>query len=154
MPPKPLPPKPWPRLTDEARAPDLVRCQLCGGGDLPLTVFEQCDEDDQPEGRLLTACSRRECSRRIKDHPRLYRDVDVRPGAIAALCVDCVHRDGLRCRHPDLRANGGAGLVLTLSSLMGAGVVVCVKGRGCGPLPRRATACKGQQHLAVVRDEP
>ena len=26
------------------------------------------------------------------------------------LCMDCPHRDGLMCRHPDLKANGGEGL--------------------------------------------
>ncbi|MDQ2831304.1 MAG: hypothetical protein M3Y74_19930, partial [Chloroflexota bacterium] len=37
------------------------------------------------------------------------------PG-IMELCVDCRFRDGVCCTHPDLKANGGDGLVVDADS--------------------------------------
>lgn len=126
-----------PRLSQELPfPPELNRCQRCGfvaqqlgnldrGALVPdqtadgqvvavLERWQEHDERDQPEGRVIVLCS--PCSKRIVDaHPRLYRRLDFGepfPGA-HALCIGCVHRatsEGLACRLATI--NGGEGLKL------------------------------------------
>lgn len=105
----------WPKLSETlpcARAPNV--CQSCGAGAENLQRWEEGDEWDKPTGVLVVVCV--PCEQRlIEVHPRLYRQVDrwqPWPGAMA-LCVDCRHRDGLECSHPELARNGGRGLVIS-----------------------------------------
>ena len=57
------------------------------------------------------------CSKRlIEPHARLYRQLQRNepfPGVLD-LCVDCRHRDGTRCTSPDLKANGGEGVLILI----------------------------------------
>lgn len=105
----------WPRLSEELagpRRPD--RCQSCGS-ECDLDRWVEHDDDDTPEAIVVVLCLA--CSDRlIESHPRLYDDLHRNhpwPGCMG-LCVNCRHRDGVRCDHPDLKANGGPGLGLVL----------------------------------------
>lgn len=94
-------------------ATELYRCQQCGGV-VELARWMECDDADQPSHVLIVLCQ--SCSDKIlQPHPRLYQQLHRwRPwtGAMA-ICVACQLRDGLRCKHPSARQNGGAGLKLT-----------------------------------------
>lgn len=85
-------------------------CQSCGST-ADTKRWEECDEWDKRSGVLVILCA--DCSKRlIGPHPRLYHGVhafEPWPGAMG-ICVDCRHRDGLVCTHPDRNANGGPGL--------------------------------------------
>ncbi len=75
--------------------------------------WQEHDSRDEPEPIAVMLCTR--CSARLIDpHPRLYSRIP--PNApfagIMELCVDCRFRDGVRCTHPDLKANRGTGLVV------------------------------------------
>lgn len=105
-----------PRLSESLpgeRRPD--RCQACGSP-CDLALWREHDEQDRPEAIVVNLCDR--CSRKlIEPHPRLYEELARNapwPGAIG-ICTACVHRDGLRCAHPDAKANGGIGVALTIA---------------------------------------
>lgn len=99
-------------------APD--RCRACGTAGKPdgpkqLTIWREHDEYDQPTVALVVLC-RRCTDELVHDHPRLYGPLDVNepvPGVLA-LCQGCTHREGLTCRHPDLKTNGGPGMIITI----------------------------------------
>lgn len=116
----------WPKLSETLphfRAPDI--CQSCGGGvtdgksvdpSLRQRVrWIEHDEWERPTTTIVVLCL--DCSDRIvPPHPRLYAKIEVNkphPGTMLPLCVDCTHRDGLQCSHPDSRGNGGRGLEVT-----------------------------------------
>lgn len=108
-------PKPWPRLSQSlrgTRAPGS--CQACSGTPSDVDAWEEHDESDRREGIAVLLCL--PCSKRLIDpHPRLYRRVQARepfPG-LMDLCTGCRYRSGVDCGHPDLKRNGGAGLVIT-----------------------------------------
>lgn len=113
-----------PSLIDniEVEPTSTLKCSLCGSdaSRYPkhvhqiLTVFEECDEQDQPNGRFIIVCGRALCncrdSRFLDDHPRLYierywSEGDVCPGAMPQ-CNSCQFRNGLECVHPS-RWTGG-----------------------------------------------
>ncbi len=75
--------------------------------------WQEHDGRDQSEHIAVMLCTR--CSARLIDpHPRLYNRIPPNapfPG-VMELCVACRFRDGVRCTHPDLKANGGAGLMV------------------------------------------
>lgn len=114
------------RLTDLPGERNPFVCQQCGGSNLAnhgngimrlsLDRWQECDHNDKPEAKILVLCN--VCSKRmIQPHPRLYHKLDTNapwPGCMA-LCVDCTHRDGIRCAHPQAKANGGKGVMLQLS---------------------------------------
>jgi len=118
-----------PRLTESAPYPltTFNRCQLCGFADDDIVYFRmwyECDEQDHVEqpARVLVACKPEKaeaeehpCWKSIQDHPRLYQEVEWGlggPGHLMLLCGDCQHRKGSACTHPDLKSNGGAGLMV------------------------------------------
>lgn len=116
------------RLTRKFPLDIFNRCQLCGFEDddiCEFTMWQECDEQDQPEPyNVLVAC--RKCYRVIDQHERGYREVpwgQGDPGYLMLLCSDCTLRDGSRCTHPNLKANGGAGLLLHKNQR--PGVTVC-----------------------------
>lgn len=102
--------RPWPRLSELPgdRHPGI--CQACGLT-YDLTYWQEHDSDDQPEQIIVVLCET--CAaNEIEKHPRLYRQLETNepfPGAMGRF------RDGTRCLHPDLKANGGAGLGITHS---------------------------------------
>ncbi len=76
-------------------------------------VWQECDDADQPEPIAVLLCP--SCSTRIiKPHPRLYYVLPFNEpfAGTMGLCVSCRLRVGVRCTHPDLKANGGPGLVI------------------------------------------
>lgn len=113
----------WPKLSATLpfeRRPD--GCQSCGDFGGQLEYWRECDEHDRPTTTLVALCSA--CAKRlIEPHPRLYSQEPKNkplPGAMPHLCLDCTHREFLTCRHPLLKANGGAGLnILCVEPLRG-----------------------------------
>lgn len=120
-----------PRLTDLPGTKHPYICQCCGGsaqaglgnGILRLSIdrWQEHDHNDRKEHRLVVLCN--VCSARIvKPHPRLYEKLQPAhpwPGCMA-LCLDCSHRDGVSCSHPNSKANGGPGVMLTIPKPMTA----------------------------------
>jgi len=114
-----------PRLSVDLTGPkDPDECQACGGqyvlpGDCAyrgeFQRWQEHDDNDLPEPIIVVLCET--CSDRlIEKHPRLYRQLqgfEPWPGS-ELICRGCVHRIGVSCRHPDLKANGGTGLHLTM----------------------------------------
>lgn len=89
------------------------KCQSCAAPD--ARRWREHDEWDKPLPVLVMLCET--CTTQlIKPHTRLYASIDTLepwPGAMA-ICLDCKHRAGLECRHPDLKQNGGKGLMLSV----------------------------------------
>jgi hypothetical protein len=84
-------------------------CQACGGPN--ANPWQEHNDADGPTMTIVFLC--KECADRIIDpHPRLYRPIAAGEPFPAAMptCERCVNRDGVVCRHPDLKANGGDGL--------------------------------------------
>jgi hypothetical protein len=111
------------RLTETAPftiPPDtFCRCQLCGYEKNDICEFRfwrECDENDKPEPyRILITCRKSTCYETIGAHPRLYRELQWstgQPGHFSLICGECPHREGTRCIHPKLHANGGEGLTV------------------------------------------
>lgn len=86
-----------------------------------LARFIEHDHHDKPENRLLVLCSY--CAAEIVEPaPRLYRELSPNnpwPGCMA-LCLDCRHRDGVSCKHPAAKANGGPGVMLRIGKPISA----------------------------------
>lgn len=94
-------------------------CMQCGtAGELgeELAGWLEHDDADRPTAVAVVLCT--PCADRIiEKHPRLYRRLDRHepfPGVMPT-CAGCVHqrhpaRATSNCAHPDLKANGGAGL--------------------------------------------
>ena len=156
------------RLTDEIKfhLTTFNRCQLCGFESQDICKFklwQECDEEDKPEpGKLMIVCdndiddkadgTERPCAQRIEDHPRLYLQVPWgmgRPGYFILLCGPCKYRDGLRCKHSDLKENGGQGLDVSIGGLA---AIYCTAGDHdfdlkCHHAPRPAVDCKGFERI-------
>lgn len=121
------------RLTDHLKHPFFTfnSCQLCGFTSDDICEFymwQECDEQDQPEPyNVLVVCRQDACQAIVDRHPRAYRLVpwgQGKPGHLMLLCGPCAWRDGARCTHPDLKANGGEGLQLYKSGALPK-VTVC-----------------------------
>jgi hypothetical protein len=115
---EPLPPpvRLMARLSEQLGGPVRPdRCQGCGSV-CDLALWQEHDEQDRPEPIVIILCER--CSKRtIGPHPRLYAELERNrpwPGAMA-ICDRCRFRDRLRCTHPAAKANGGAGVELTIA---------------------------------------
>ena len=105
-------PATWPKLS--VTLPHLAGpsfCQNCRATDR-VGIWIEHDAADQPTAILISLC-RRCADRIIEPHPRLYAEAPVNapiPGAMA-ICADCIHRDGLRCRQA--KVHGGPGITVT-----------------------------------------
>jgi hypothetical protein len=135
-------------------------CNICRLPSTRLEAWRECDERDRPiphdAALVYIAVDHPHCVREMEAHPRLYEPVPGAPGYFP-LCGDCTLRQGMSCTHPALRANGGAGLNVTLSGIDG---IVCTRGPSrCRSLLkqavkcvgkvvvcRRCTECEGEQH--------
>lgn len=139
------------RLTDHALPPDtFLRCQLCGKlhSDIcELIMWQECDEDDQPEDKWIILCGKGKCYKRLQDHDRLYMQASwsaAGTGKFMLICGNCDHREGWDCKHPNLTTNGGEGLEVLMSRPLGTGWL-CGEG-GCQrieDLLHPATKCEG-----------
>jgi hypothetical protein len=143
------------RLTDLPGEKHPQKCQICGQFD-PLegikigrgilNRWQEHDHNDRKEHRVIVLCGT--CSKRvIKPHPRLYEALQPAqpfPGCMA-LCLDCKFRYGVSCTHPEAKANGGNGVILTVEKP----IMAMVDGRNySGPLAlwkSPATACKQKE---------
>jgi hypothetical protein len=125
------------------------------GSSANLNRWQECDDIDRPEPRVVVLCG--SCSKAvIEKHPRLYHQLhrnDPMPGSMD-LCLGCQWRDGVRCTHFDLKANGGHGLSITQCKPFDA--FVC-GGKHSGfsrtwlePL----SACAGRIALRLVPSDP
>lgn len=123
------------RLTDTVKhsLETFNRCQLCGYESTDICAFRfwyECDEEDkvEPYNVLVICRHNKECTQTITDHPRLYREVPWsagNPGHFSLLCGECPSRDGTHCTHPNLKANGGEGLDLTIANNPINRAIVC-----------------------------
>lgn len=121
-------------LTEYTRRPvdPMSACNLCGEEASWLEAYREHDEQDHPipgnDRILFIGYEHEQCEQRMIAHPRLYEEDTGEPGAFPRLCGDCAYRDGLRCTHRDLKANGGtAGLRVELE---GGGLIMCGKELG------------------------
>lgn len=129
----------------------LFVCGVCGltvdPADLPLTVWREHDERDKPiagTGAIVflgAGTAHAACKKRLDDHPRLYAEEAGAPGHFPGLCESCTNRRGLACSHPDLKANGGEGLRVSLNAFA---AIVCVRGGGCHKPIAHAVRCAGR----------
>jgi hypothetical protein len=98
------------RTTGKAEKEFKMLCGKDNNAQWVLSVFEECDDHDEPNGRFLVLCApgnhRGGCSEgpTIEDHPRLYvqryyGSGDVCPGAMPQ-CNSCQFRKGPECQHP------------------------------------------------------
>lgn len=123
-------------------APDI--CQSCGGSD-HLTAWRECDEWDKPTAVAVVLCAK--CSKKLIDpHPRLYVQLQEHqpfPG-VMELCLDCPMREGVSCKSPLAKHNGGPGMQIDAH---GFGGFFCGgKGSGFQTLFTRApSACAGKE---------
>lgn len=101
-------------LPADYRRPD--RCNACNAFGFELTRWQEHDPHDKPLAIIVALCDG--CSKQlIGAHARLYRKLwpnDPWPGCMP-LCVECRHRRGTSCSHPAAKANGGDGVMLTVS---------------------------------------
>jgi len=144
-------------------------CNVCGGAvdatDLPVSAWREHDERDRPIlGRCalvflgpvpwdrhaqLTGSSPRPavhatCKKTLDEHPRLYAEEAGEPGCFPRLCGDCSWRDGIVCRHPDLKENDGRGLLVAVEGL---NAIICTRGGVWSPV-RHAVRCDGWRKVA------
>lgn len=108
----------WPKLTETLtgqKRPDI--CQSCGTIEYPdnaISVWREHGTHDEPTNDLVALCLK--CSDElIEPHVRLYSKTEEHapiPGGMP-VCIYCKQRDGMKCRAPELKANGGEGLYLT-----------------------------------------
>ena len=103
----------WPKLSETLpKAETLLCCQNCGGAN--DVRWREHDDLDKPTHLAIVLCNK--CSDMIEPHPRLYsrmERLEPLPGSMSGTCENCVHRDGAKCNHWALTANGGPGLKLT-----------------------------------------
>jgi hypothetical protein len=112
-----------------------------------LQRWRECDEFDKPTRTVVVLCAK--CSKReIDRHPRLYIPVETfapEPG-IMDLCVDCRLREGVSCKSPLAKHNGGSGMAIDYP---GHTVAHFNYGGGRGEFRKlykgEATACAGRE---------
>ena len=121
------------RLTDLPKEKHPRKCQRCGlegqtermcSDDVrrwkerheripnpTLTIWQEHDHRDQPEMRFVVLCGK--CSDEcVEQHPRLYKPHTPNtpiPGC-STVCLDCRWREGVTCKCPRAKVNGGEGL--------------------------------------------
>lgn len=151
--------KAWPRLSQTLPHLHPLKCAACGAHDMgsrqdsmhssgTLTLWQEHDENDQPEARYILLCLR--CGDQlIEPHVRLYGSLDRNtpaPGAME-ICADCRFRDGTWCARA--KCNGGEGVVITAVQPTTAFVDGMRGGRRTGwrmlIYPKPPSACSGRE---------
>lgn len=106
-----------PRLSVDLTGPKHPeQCQACGvsaSDEVKLTRWREHDEDDIPEDVIIVLCKK--CEKKlIKRHPRFYDFLLEHQPCLGCMpvCVACKFRDGVKCLHPDSKANKGPGVLL------------------------------------------
>ena len=111
------------RLSKSAPPPlpeaHFLQCQICGleyDDITSLNLWWEADDRDKHDSDIspvILVCKSKKCLRVIKEHERLYIEMPWSqggPGKFMLICGPCPLRKGSMCTHPDLLANGGAGL--------------------------------------------
>ena len=136
----------------ETRAPDpILSCNICGHESAELGAWREHNELDMKligaESLVFIGRDHPDCLRQMEAHPRLYAEEMGWPGHLPRLCGPCAFRKGLVCMHPDLRANGGAGLKISMQDPLGAAGVMFACGRGGRRLNyvKHAVTCEGRR---------
>ena len=141
-------------LTQYSQRPTdpLSRCNLCTEFVDHLEAYREHDEYDRPlpgnERLLFLGYEHEDCERVMLDHDRLYEADTGSPGAFPLLCGECAFRDGLKCTHPKLLANGGAPPGIAVSMRGIPGLIMCGD-HGCYMPPGVATKCAGFARVAL-----
>lgn len=131
------------------RAPDpIMSCNICGHEAAELGAWREHDARDKPligtESLVFIGNDHPACIKAMEAHPRLYAEEMGWPGHLPRLCGPCTFRQGMACSHPDLRSNGGKGLLITMHDpLRAAGVIIC--GRNRPRYVRHALECPGRK---------
>ncbi len=122
----------------------LSACNICGCASDDMGAWREHDERDQPiagdDYVVFIGKDHSGCMKVMKKHPRLYAEEAGRPGHFPALCGPCRFRRDLGCTHPELKANGGPGLLVTIDQGFPKNVIICPPPR----IVRHARACKGR----------
>jgi hypothetical protein len=114
------------RLTSNLQsAGSFDTCQICGKTSDDICTFrlwQECDDRDQPEPGNYLLVGETCCRSKIHEHPRLYNEVPWGrgvPGGFVLVCGSCPFREGFHCTHPNLKSNGGDGLLVDFSNPLG-----------------------------------
>lgn len=142
-----------------ARSHDpITDCNLCGQPSTLLGAWREHDERDvpfeSPEALVFIAADHPDCLKVMERHPRLYAEERGDPGHFPRLCGTCPRRSSLACTHPNLRANGGAGLFVVLDDRF-RNAILCGRGGRVRPI-QHALQCEGHPDpaLKAVRNIP
>lgn len=133
------------------RRNEFLKCQFCGEENQDICHFimwQTCDEKDVPiQDRMFITCKGDECQKKINNDPRLFIEVPWGaggPGKFMLLCGNCEHRKEFSCSHPNLKANGGAGLLVKFTPTILSSISIHFTDGSCsrGGHPP-ATFCEG-----------
>lgn len=100
-----------PTELDEQMINAFKCCQFCGHSSDDICEFRMWQRCDSNE----IACRGDACRKIIDDDPLLFIEVPWSqggPGRFMLICGDCPHRSEYSCKHPDLKTNGGEGLLV------------------------------------------
>lgn len=140
-------------MIPQLKAPETFQgCQLCGHklayDDIcAYRMWQRCDNKDNPVEDYLITCNNDACFKRIDDDPLLFIEVPWSrggPGRFMLLCGDCPNRKDWSCLHPNLKSNGGEGLLVNFAQTFLTGIRICMSnGKSVrGQLPP-ANRCEG-----------
>ena len=128
---------------------DFLTCWICGkkhNDIVELNIWQECDDEDNPENIFIVACKDKQCRKIINDHPRLYiaqQWAGHTPGRfMLAGCSLCKLRQGFKCTNPQTKENGGEGLLVYYKEPLGRGIVCFTNGTAM-PLLQVFTKCEG-----------
>ena len=133
-------------------APDTFkRCQLCGHvsphDDIcEFRMWQRCDAQDNLIESYLVTCGSEACFQKIDADPILFREVPWSqggPGRFMLLCGDCPNRKEFDCQHPNLKSNGGKGLLVNLAQPFLGGARVCMSDGTSFRFGNPANRCEG-----------
>lgn len=123
---------------------------ICGRSSDRLALWREHDERDMPipgnQALVFIAADHADCNKTMRKHPRLYAEQRGDPGSFPTLCGPCTYRQGLGCTHPDLKQNGGQGLLVNLRPTVPHNAIVCPP----PSLRARACECAGR----TLQDKP
>ena len=150
---------PFPSLRAELPLHDPRECAQCGRGD-SLQVWQECDTADVPTALYIVLCEK--CATEIiEPHPRLYNLLETNcpaPGAMP-ICLNCVHRAGSGCYHPEGWLRGKRGIKLEYPSPTTGFIDYSGKGgkRQGGPFriyPGQVYNCSGKRLDPTLQQHP
>lgn len=134
-------------LTRRRPLDPLCACGICGEIAEEFVLWRECDERDRPiagDGALVfVGLGHEHCEAVLDAHPRAYERAYGLPGHLPLLCAGCDFRRGMGCSHPALKANGGAGLLVSYHGL--SNVIICGQGGCSRGLREDFTACEGRR---------